>query len=227
MNMEFVTIKNIASDIYSHPLMRDLPFDRIVGDALELMQITGSPNLFETKEEVLEVDKWRAQLPCDYYQINQLVTEAGHFKTFLESTDTFSPVGSEHSGKLVYKIQGRVLYTSMKKGKVRLSYEAIKLDDDGFPMIINNASYLRALKSYIKMNWFTVKFEEGKIKGDVLANAQQEYYGNIAQAQNSLIMPDEAQMQNISIIMNDALERTHNFYTNYKDLNTERALRIH
>ena len=227
MNMEFTTIKNIASDIYSHPLMRDLPFDKIISDTLELMQITGSPNLFETKEEVLEVSNWRTALPCDYYQINQLVTEEGPFRTFLESTDTFSPIGSDKHSKLVYKIQGRVLYTSIKEGKVRLSYEAIKLDKDGFPMIINNASYLRALKSYIKMNWFTIKFEEGKIKGDVLQNAQQEYYGNIAQAQNSLIMPDEAQMQNIAIIMNDALERTHNFYTNYKDLNTERALRIH
>lgn len=228
MNMEFTTINNIASEIYSHPLMKDLPFDKIISDTLELMQITGSPNLFETKEEVLEVSNWRTALPCDYYQINQLVTEEGPFRTFLESTDTFSPIGSDsrHS-KLVYKIQGRVLYTSIKEGKVRLSYEAIKLDKDGFPMIINNASYLRALKSYIKMNWFTIKFEEGKINEKVLMNTQQEYYGNIAQAQNSLIMPDEAQMQNIAIIMNDALERTHNFYTNYKDLNTEVALRIH
>lgn len=249
MNMEFTTINNIASEIYSHPLMKDLPFDKIVSDTLELMQITGSPNLFETKEEILELHKWRAILPCNYYQINQLVTEDGH-RTFLESTGTFCPTGQEagpdnrqhyngspdgvygvsgynNASKLVYIIRGRLLYTSMKEGKVKISYEAIKLDKDGFPMIINNASYLRALKSYIKMNWFTIKFEEGKIKGDVLQNAQQEYYGNIAQAQNSLIMPDEAQMQNIAIIMNDALERTHHFYTNYKDLNTEMALRIH
>lgn len=227
MNTEFITIDNIASEIYKHPLMRDLPFDTIVSDTLELMQITGSPNLFEDKEAVLEIDNWRAALPCDYYQIHQLVTEEGRFRTFLESTDTFSPVGTERASKLVYKIQGRILYTSMKKGKVRLAYEAIKLDDNGFPYIVNNASYIRALKSYIKMNWFTIKFDEGKINEKVLLNAQTDYYGNIAQAANSLIMPDEAQMQNIAIIMNDALERTHNFYTNFKDLNTERALLIH
>lgn len=227
MNMEFTTINNIAAEVYSHPLMKDLPFERIIADTLELMQITGCPNLFETKEVVLEVDKWRTMLPCDYYQINQLVTAEGPQRTFLESTDVFSPMGNGRPGKFEYKIQGRILYTTMKEGKVRLSYEAIKLDEEGYPMIINNASYLRALKSYIKMNWFTNLFDSGLIKGDVLANAQQDYYANIAQAQNSLIMPDMAQMQNIAIIMNDALERTHNFYTNFRELNDERAMLIH
>ena len=230
MNMEFTSIKDIASEIYSHPLMRDLPFERIIRDTLELIQITGSPNLFETKEEVLHVAKWRAALPCDYYQIHQLILETpnkSHIRAFKASTGTFGPVGDRQGSDLVYKIQGNILYTSIEEGDVRISYEAIKLDDDGYPMIVNNASFLRALKSYIKMNWFTILFDSGLIRGDVLQNAQQEYGVNIAQAQNSLIMPDLDHMESISRIMNDAFNRQFEHNNGFRDINKSHILRTH
>lgn len=230
MNMEFTSIKDIASEVYSHPLMRDLPFERIIRDTLELIQITGCPNLFEDKQEVLEVSQWRTALPCDYYQINQLFLEDGHGKphrAFKSSTQTLGPVGDRQGSDLVYRIQGNILYTSIKEGKVRISYEAIKLDEDGYPMIVNNASFLRALKSYIKMNWFTVLFDSGLIRGDVLQNAQQEYGVNIAQAQNSLIMPDIDHMESISRIMNDAMNRQFEHRNGFKDINKSHVLRTH
>ena len=261
-------------------MMRDLPFERIVQDTLELMRITGCPNLFEQKEEVLEIEKWRAALPCDYVAINQLITEGEgcrthvdeseektdcekkieqtnaennqegrfvevikppfaartymahpypvhHYRTFKESTDVFNIEGSGPNADLVYKIQGNILYTSMKEGKVRISYKAIKLDDNGFPMILNNAQYLRALKSYIKMNWFTILYDMGTIRGDVLANAQQDYYFNIAQATNAMKMPDTAEMENIARIMNSQLDRPLEFFTNFRDLNKQHNLRVH
>lgn len=278
---DFVTIGNIAAEIYSHPMMRDLPFERIVGDTIELMHITGCPNLFEQKEEDIEIHNWRAMLPCDFVAINQLMlleenncmkpkeeeidcsekesnekeeTEeskedntrpiiikffAGNaigentrysnkgFKIFKESTDTFSVEGSPAGRDLVYKIQGRVLYTSTKEAKVRISYKAIKLDEEGNPMILNETTYLRALKSYIKMNWFTILFDMGTIRGDVLANAQQEYYFNIAQAENRMKMPDMAEMENISRIMNDQLNRPLEFFNTFRDLNKQHNYKVH
>lgn len=231
MNTEFITIKEIADDVYSHPMMRDLPFERIIRDTIELMKIVGCPVLYETKEEILEIEKWRAALPCDYYSVNQINLLSGKddksVAVFKEATGTFSPVGTKRGADLTYRIEGRVLNTSIPYGRVKISYEAMKLDEDGFPMIINNASYLRALKSYIKMNWFTILFDSSLIKGDVLQNAQQEYYFNISQAQSSLIMPDLAQMENISIIINDAFTRQHEYYSNFNDLNKRHKLRRH
>ena len=229
MNMEFVSINNIANDLYSHPLLKDLPFERIVMDTLELIQIVGCPNVFETKEVDLDVHDWKTLLPCDYYQINQLILLEPNngFRVFKQSTDTFSLEGSEARRDLQYKIQGRILYTTKKECCVRMSYESIKLDEDGFPMIINNASFIRALKSYIKMNWFTVLFESSQLRADILQNAQQEYYANVAQAQNDLIMPDLAQMENISRIMNDAMTRQYEFHNTFRDLNKSHKIRIH
>lgn len=232
MNMEFTSIKDIASEIYEHPLMRDLPFERIIRDTLELMQITGSPNLFEDKEAVLDLDKYRAMLPCDYYDMNQVILEPlnkddHRTHAFKYTTATFSPVGARSGSDLVYRIQGNVIYTSVKEGPIRISYKAIKLDDEGYPVIINNASYKRALKSYIKKNWFTILFDEGRIRGDILQNAQLDYDFNISQAQNSLIMPTLDQMESISRIYNDLLIRPYEHNGTFNDINKSHILRVH
>lgn len=74
-----------------------------------------------------------------------------------------------------YKIQGSCLFTSIESGDIEVAYIGIKTDEDGFPMILDNSSYLRALEMYIKKQWFTVLFDMGKIQGPVLQNVQQEY----------------------------------------------------
>lgn len=230
MNMEFTSIKDIASDVYSHPLMRDLPFERIIRDTLELIQITGCPNLFEDKEAILELDKYRAVLPCDYYDMNQVVLETpdnNGTHAFKYSTATFSPVGSRMGSDLVYKIQGNIIYTSVKEGPIRISYKAIKLDDEGYPQIVNNASFKRALVSYIKKNWFTILFDAGHIRGDILQNAQNDYDFNISQAQNSLIMPTLDQMESLARIYNDLLIRQYEHNGTFNDINKSHTLRVH
>lgn len=74
-----------------------------------------------------------------------------------------------------YKIQGNCLFTSILEGEIELAYIGIKTDEEGFPMLLDNSSYLRALELYIKKQWFTILFDMGKIQGPVLQNVQQEY----------------------------------------------------
>lgn len=83
-----------------------------------------------------------------------------------------------NSGKLsnyTYKIQGNCLFTNIQSGDMDVAYIGIPVDEEGFPMILDNSSYLRALELYIKKQWFTILFDMGKIQGPVLQNVQQEY----------------------------------------------------
>lgn len=80
-----------------------------------------------------------------------------------------------HSNGYTYKIQGSCLFTNIQKGDIDVAYIGIPVDEEGFPMIVNNSSYLRALELYIKKQWFTILFDMGKIQGPVLQNVQQEY----------------------------------------------------
>jgi hypothetical protein len=281
MNVHYTTIKDIASEIYEHPMMRDIPFERIVRDTVELMQIVGCPTLFEQKEATINIHNYKGALPCDYFNVIQVfllqknakviiedtrpkiqIEDASKesidkipmlenkntiqysnnphlldtstsqentprytqgLKAFVHSTDTLSPRGNQ----LTYKMQGDVIYTSIKEGTILMSYTAIKVDKDGYPLIINNSSYIRALKSYIKQNWFTILFDSGQLHPSVLENAQRDYSYNIAQATNSLIMPTIDQLEVISRLMNASLLNTNAHATRFEHINNNNKLKVH
>lgn len=231
MNREFISIKEIASEVYSHRLLADLPFERIIADTLSLTRIVGCPVLFKDKEDTLVIKDYRALLPCDYYEMNQVLLEPQQRDTrlhaFKYSTSTFSPVGSPKGSDLVYKIQGNIIYTSIEEGEIRISYQAIAIDDDGYPLIINNESYKRALVSYIKWRRFTDLFDEGEIRGDILKNAEQDYHFNIAQATNSMKMPSLDEMESISRIFTSLLDRPYEHNNAFRDLNKTHTLKKH
>jgi hypothetical protein len=75
---------------------------------------------------------------------------------------------SGKSSNYTYKIQGNCLFTNIQSGDIDVAYIGIPVDEEGFPMIIDNSSYLRALELYIKKQWFTILFDMGKIQGPVL-----------------------------------------------------------
>lgn len=277
MNVHYTTIKDIASEIYSHPMMRDIPMERIIRDTLELIQIVGCPALFEEKEAVIHINNNKGELPCDYYDINQVFLLENNkkiiveeiltmpkiegsveivpntnsitnvhtnptiptndtnyrqedtpkftqgLKSFVYSTDTLAPRGKQ----LTYKMQGNIIYTSIPSGSILMSYRAIKLDKEGYPLIIRNASFIRALKSYIKMNWFTILFETNGLHPTVLDNAQKDYAFNVAQATNSLIKPTLDQMESLSRIMNAPLISQSGHSTGFQYLNNNTKMKIH
>lgn len=43
-----------------------------------------------------------------------------------------------------------MIYVSFPKGAVEIAYKAVKTDEDGYPMIVDNEVYIAALEAYIK-----------------------------------------------------------------------------
>lgn len=96
-------------------------------------------------------------------------------KSFRYATDTFHMSDVKSGVDLTYKIQGGYIFTSIKEGTIELSYQAILLDEEGFPLIPDNSKFTRALQAYIKKEWFTILFDLGKLQAAIYQNAQQEY----------------------------------------------------
>ena len=94
---------------------------------------------------------------------------------FKYSTDSFHMSEDKVWNDLTYKIQGGFIFTSIKEGVIEISYQAILLDDEMFPMIPDNSKFIRALEAYIKKEWFTIMFDMGKLQPAVFQNVQQEY----------------------------------------------------
>lgn len=205
-------IRRVADRIMRHPLLRDVPFETILDYTIDFLQIVGVPSLFEEKTALLHVENYRCMLPCDYVSMIQVRTakkvdgiEPNHRShiSYRYSTDSFhmsneKPDVGRYGTDLTYKIQGSVIYTSTKDTDIEIAYNAIATDGEGYPLLPDNPSFLRALEAYVKKQQFTILFDLGKLQPAILQNAQQEYAFYVGQCQTDMIMPSIDQMESLT-----------------------------
>ena len=129
--------------------------------------------------------------------------------------------------EMSFKTQGRIIYTSFPEGTVELAYKAIPVDENGYPMLIDDENYLAALEAYIKVRVFTIKFDTGKISGPVLQNAQTEYAWLSAQLMDTFTIPSISEMEAITRMWNTLTEHRHEFEWEFKQLGAKEVRNIH
>ena len=185
--------------------MQDLSLETAVDYTIDFMRIVGTPRMFTEKVVRITIDKYRALLPCDYYQTIQVRIPGGHALVY--STDSFHMNNKGNSS--TYKIQGNIIYTSIESGELELAYLAISTDEDGYPLLPDNSSFTRALELYIKKQWFTILFDLGKITSAVLQNTQQEYAWAVGDCQSEFNRMSIDQMEAFSNSWRTMILRDH------------------
>lgn len=205
MAEQYLSIKKILDSCLRHPLMQDLSLETAVDYTIDFMRIVGMPRMFTEKVVRITIDKYRALLPCDYYQTIQVRIPGGHALVY--STDSFHMNNKGNSS--TYKIQGNIIYTSIESGELELAYLAISTDADGYPLLPDNSSFTRALELYIKKQWFTILFDLGKISSAVLQNTQQEYAWAVGDCQSEFNRMSIDQMEAFSNSWRTMILRDH------------------
>lgn len=223
---KYISIRQILDNLLVHPLLRDLTLERVVNYAVDFMRIVGMPKLYEEKTTVLTIDNYRALLPCDFNQVLQ-VRKHNSNEYFRHSTDNYHM--GNHQGSLdnTYKIQGGLIYTSLKDGDIEISYQAIAVDEEGYPALPDNSSFTRALELYIKKQWFTIQFELGKLQAPVLQNVQQEYAWAVGQCQSDLVRPTIDQMESLANSWNTLIPRTAEHSKGFSTNGSRQTIKIH
>lgn len=126
-----------------------------------------------------------------------------------------------------FKTQGRIIYTSFPEGCVEIAYKSIPVDEDGFPLLIDNENYLAALEAYIKKQVFTVKFDTGKLAMNVLNNAQQEYAMLAGELQGEFLTPSFSEAEAYTRYYNTLIPKMREFDNGFKHLGDREWLRRH
>lgn len=225
----YVSIKTILDDILDHPMLKEVSFERAVDYTVHFIRIVGCPDIFNEKVERVEIKDYRGVLPCDLDKIIQVRACGGpHDKeVFRYSTDSFHMSGDyRDSFDLTYKVQGNIIFTTLKCGTIEIAYTAFAVDDDGYPMIPENSSFITALELYIKKRHFTKLFDQGKITPQVYNNVCQEYAWYVGQAQSDMIMPSLDQMQSITNMFNTLVPRVTEHSRGFINSGTQERMRV-
>ena len=199
--IQTTNIRRILDRVMRHPMLRDIPFETAVEYAVDFISLMGTPALYDEKTAIIPIKDWRGQLPCDFEHMIQVrmapmqsnprwigIAAPTHTPTYRYSGHSFHM--SEYkdpasfTGELTYKIQGMVIFTSTKDADIEIAYRAFAVDDEGYPLLPDNTSFLRGLENYIKLQWFTVLYDMGKISQQVMFNTQQEYAWAAGDAQS-------------------------------------------
>lgn len=209
---QYTTLDNIVSRIKMHPMMSDVTFEQILSYTIDFINIFGFNEMYDEKLSTLDIKDYRALLPCDLIRIIQV--KDCNTNICLRAMDaTFND-----NTELTFKTQGRVLYTSMKEGKVIISYLAMPIDDNGYPKLIDDPIYLKALELYIKQEVFGILFDQGKINQSILQHTEQEYSWAAGRLQNALTLPSMSEMETIKNMWNTMIPSKNDFAQGFRNM---------
>lgn len=240
--IQYTNIRRVLGDITEHPLLRDVTLEQAVRHTIRFISLHGYPQLYKDKIQNVGIKDFRGLLPCDLVSIIQVRDMKTHV-CMRAMTDTFTPglrqepmekerprdllnnmqmeyipPKGESGGEPSFKTQGRIIFTSFPEGEVEIAYKAIPVDEDGFPLLIDNETYLNALEAYIKVRVFTVKFDTGKIAAGVLGNAQTEYAWAAHLLQSEMTMPSASEMESLTRFLNTMIKTVTQFDNGFKNL---------
>ncbi len=135
------------------------------------------------------------------------------------------PKQNSNNNNVTFSLTNNKIYTNIEKGGVFITYQAIAVDEDCFPLIPDNIKLIRAIESYIKYRWFDILNDMDKVTDRKLSKAEADYCWNIGQAQSDLIMPNETEMEALVNSIAKLLPSTEQFSQRMKFLGSKEYLK--
>lgn len=220
--IQYTNIRRIMDELNKHPLLSDITLEQVVSYLVTFINIFGIPKLYQDKETIVKIEQYRGLLPCDLISINQVMD----CKTKLclrSSTNTFTNCDSKYT----FRVQGRAIITSLQEGEILVSYKSIPIDEDGFPLLIDNSVFIEALKEYIKKEYFSILFDLGKLNQAVLQHTEQRYAWLAGQLRSEFTIPSISEMESIKNMWTRPIQNNNEFYTGFKNLGNQEPLKVH
>lgn len=211
-NITYTNIRVILDELTQDELLQDITLEQVVGYVLRFNGILNIPQLYTEKSAKIHIKNYRGELPCDLISVIQVKDIKDNIALRYISGTFFRP----HSLERAFKTQGTFIFTTFKDGDVEVAYNAIPVDEEGYPLIMDNEKYKNALVWYIKQDKFGKFFSVNKISQNVMQYAQQEYCWAVAQLSNELKMPSYSEMENISNAHNQLLQKTREFEKSFE-----------
>lgn len=225
-HIDYISIREVLARVTRHPLMQDMDLEAGVQYTLDFFGIMGLPDVHEKKVALVDIHDQRGELPCDVISIIQ-VKNPQTDRAMRSMTDNFNGHSQGLNSEDTFKTQGRYIFTSFKEGKVLVAYESVKTDEDGLPMLVNHPVFLKALEEYIKVQRFTVLYDCGKIRPDILQHAEQEYTWSAGKCVNLFTIPSISEMESITGMMHRLIPSRNEFSQGFKAMGDKEHYRRH
>ena len=227
-----VSIKLIADRLMRNPLCKDLNYEFIVDNAIQLLRILDAPSIYVNRKESLDVVKYRALKPVDMIKVEGIVkVDPGGNTTPIQATEYIaqefinSP-GNSSRPEETYSINSKYINLNFESGKINIIYKSIATDEDCYPLVLDNETLLRCIESYIKYRWYDIMHDIDALSERKLSKAEADYAFNVAQADANMKMPSADEMEMITNQIVQLIPSTTEFSRRFEYLGSQERLRI-
>ena len=206
MTYKLVSIKRLISKVFRDTKLTD---DSAIYDmiewAAEAMGFIGVGAIFNNRSDTFQVKDYVTGIPCQLEQIigikycgKELVHMTGEFDTL----GHYMKTGNTHGTTMLngYKPENGYLLYNFREGEVEISYTMIAVDNEGYPLIVDNVSVLEAISRYIvyKMNYG--KYLSGTMDVRLFSKLENDWRLYCGQAKGALNSPSISELTNIKNI---------------------------
>jgi len=227
-----VSIKMIVDRLMRNPVMKDLQYEFIVDNAIEVLRILDAPAIYVTMREKLNVSGFRALKPI---QMMKMVGIARTDQGGIQPLRTTEDDGQEffHEGDITtsgtdgtYSLNSKYINLNFETGSIDVIYKAIATDEECYPMILDNAVLLRCVESYIKWKWFDILNDIDVVSDRKLHKAEADYMFNVAQSDANLKLPSVDEMETIVNSITQLIPSRTQFSDRFEFLGQQEFLKI-
>jgi hypothetical protein len=205
----------------------------------------------------LELKAFKAKLPCDLVSIEQVLINGiparyssssfhhllspcavgpmGAYPVSGSYTDNFgNEFDSYWSGlacsDITYDLNNECLTASVRTGTVQIAYLAMPTDEEGFPLIPDDVSYIEAITFYLTMKLDLMNWRKNPDSSGYKAlydNSQREWNWYVGQAKAKAKMLSVDQMESLRNAMVRLLHKSNQHATGFRNLGNRENLRRH
>jgi hypothetical protein len=223
MIYKFTSIREIIEGVYRDTAIHEeLDIWDVIEWGGEALELIGAGLAYEELVAEVCVKEHRAPLPCNLHILDSIsyngsslkqctgtfgaisttpsVTASNYIDGKLVDTANFPMEGaSQNAGGECYYTNDNFIITSFDSGCLLFAFRGIKVDDEGFPMIPDNISYKKAIKSYISMMIDRIGWRTGSVPEAMYRDSQRDWEWYVKQARGSANMPNLDMMDNIRL----------------------------
>lgn len=226
VNGKYISLNEVLWRVMRNPLMEELDYDEAATHTVDVLKLIGAPLIYGSKSVSLEVKDYRAVLPNNLLNIKAIRHNGARVQY---ASNTFHDIDESEScipiGPHTYTLNNCIITTSFEHGDIDVSYTYIVTDDEGYPMIPDNISVLRAIEYHVQMMHLEPFWMMGKITDKAFNHIQQQRAWYVGQAQSATVIQGLDQLATIINGLNRLIINDDAYQTFYKEFGSKERLK--
>lgn len=209
-NGKYVSVNAIIEKVYRDMnMINELDLGNAVEWAGEAIEFIGAPMTLREIVGLIEIKHRKGKLPLDMHLLitagaapNQDCKCAKKFIQMRYSTDAYHMFCSQCmddrcDSDLTYKVNDDYIFTNFDEGTVRVSYKAIPVDENGYPLIPDDVKFKNAVAYHIMWKLAFIKLMRDEINRFAYEKIERDRDWYIGAAQTRGNMPNPDLMESI------------------------------